>query len=211
MMFKSGTSKTNNILETSTMVCGLRGTAGTLSIAADGTPYIQFTEGGASYTIGDFISGIADDVPSAIADMNPAQRAAFVAAAAASQAANAAALAAQAAGTPQAAQAQAQAAYNAARAAELAAQEVLIQATIMAQNNPDPEVVAQANAAIAQAKRAIATAQDAQQQAISNGAVREAPGTYQMPEVTETLPQPGFDVPVTPEPPIDETEPASPI
>lgn len=211
MMFKSGTSKTNNILETSTMVCGLRGTAGTLSIDASGNVYIQFTEGGASYTIGDFISGVAEDVPAAIADMNPAQRAAFVAAAAASQAANAAALAVQAAGTPQAQQAQAQAAYNAARAAELAAEEVKIQATIIAQSNPDPEVVEQANAAISQADSAVTDAQDAQQQAIDSGAVQEAPGTFEMPEVTEPVTQPGFEVPVNPEPTIDETEPASPV
>jgi hypothetical protein len=211
MMFKSGKSDTSNILETPTMVCGLRGTAGTLSIAADGTPYIQFTEGGASYTIGDFISGIAGDVPAELADMNPAQRAAFVAAAAADQAKKAAALAAQAAGTPEEAKARAQAAYNAARAAELAAEEVKVQANIMLANNPDPEVIEQVNAAIAQANEAIAAAQGSQQQAISNGAVREAPGTFIMPSVPESVPTPGFEVPVTPEAPIQDTEPASPV
>jgi hypothetical protein len=211
MMFKTGTSKTSNILETPTMVCGLRGTAGTLSIASDGTPYIQFTEGGVSYTIGDFISGIAEDVPAELANMNPAQRAAFVAAAAADQAKNAAALAAQAAGTPQEAQARAQAAYNAERAAELAAEEVKVQANIMLANNPDPEVIEQVNAAIAQANEAIAAAQGAQQQAITNGAVREAPGTFIMPTLPAPVPTPGFEVPVTPEAPIQDTEPASPV
>jgi hypothetical protein len=211
MMFKTGKSDTSNILETSTMVCGLRGTAGTLSIASDGTPYIQFSEGGTSYTIGDFISGIAADVPAELADMNPAQRAAFVAVAAADQAKNAAALAAQAAGTPEEARARAQAAYNAARAAELAAEEVKVQANILIASNPDPEVIEQVNEAITQANTAITESQGAQQQSISNGAVQEAPGTFIMPTVPESVPTPGFNVPVTPEAPIQDTEPASPV
>jgi hypothetical protein len=211
LLFKTGRSDTSNILETPTMVCGLRGTTGTLSIGTDGTPYIQFTEGGPSYTIGDFISGIAEDVPSEIADMNPAQRAVFVAAAAASQAKNAAALAAQAAGTPQEAQAQAQAAYNAARAAELAAQEVKVQADILIVSNPDPEVIEQVNEAVSEAESAIEEAQEAQKESIERGAVQEAPGTYVMPPVTEPVPTPGFDVPVTPEAPIEDTEPASEV
>ena len=211
ILFKTGTSNNENILETPTMVCGLRGTAGTLSIGADGTPYIQFTEGGASYTIGDFISGIAEDVPTELADLNPAQRAAFVAAAAADQAKNAAALAQAAAGTPQAAQAQAQAAYNAAKAAELAAEEVKVQAQILIESNPDPEVIEQVNEAISEADSAIEESQESQREAIDRGAVQEGPETYVMPEVTEPVPTPGFDVPVAPEVPIEDTEPASPV
>ena len=211
MLFKMGKSNNENILETPTMVCGLRGTAGTLSIAADGTPYIQFTEGGPSYTIGDFISGIAEDVPAEIADMNPAQRAVFVAAAAASQAKNAAAAAQAAAGTPQAAQAQAQAAYNAAKAAELAAAEVKVQAQILIASNPDPEVIEQVNEAVSEADSAIEESQEAQRESIDRGAVQEAPGTFEMPVVTEPVPTIGFEVPVAPEVPIEDTEPASPI
>ncbi|HJX34672.1 MAG TPA: FecR domain-containing protein [Desulfatiglandales bacterium] len=211
MLFKTGTSNSQNILETPTMVCGLRGTAGTLSIASDGTPYIQFTEGGASYTIGDFISGIAEDVPEALANLNPAQRAAFVAAAAANQAQNAAALAAKAAGTPEEAKANAQAAYNAAKAAELAAEEVIVQAEIIARENPDTELAAQAEAVIQQADQSANDARESQQQAIDKGAVQEAPGTYQLPAVPEAVPTPGFDVPVTPDVPITDTEPASPV
>jgi len=211
MLFKTGTSNTQNILETPTMVCGLRGTAGTISIAEDGTVYLQFTEGSVSYVNGEFVPGVAGDVPEALANLNPVQRAAFVAAAAADQAKNAAALAAQAAGTPEEQQAQAQAAYNAARAAELAAEEVIKQGQIMLADNPDPEVIEQVNAAIAQANAAVTAAQETQQQAIDKGAVQEAPGTYQLPAVPESMSGPGFDVPVTPDVPITDTEPASPV
>jgi hypothetical protein len=215
MMFKSGTSNTQNILESPTMVCGLRGTAGTISIDENGVTHIQFTEGTFSYVNGEFIpDSVAADLPDEVANMNPAQIAVFVAAAAADQAKNAAALAAQAAGTPEAQQAQAQAAYNAARAAELAAQEVKIQAEILIASNPDPEVVEAMTALIADGgavDKSVAAAQEAQQQAIEKGAVQEAPGTFVMPEVTEPVPTPGFEVPLTPEPVINETEPASPI
>ena len=216
MVFRTGKSSTKNTLETATMICGLRGTEGVLSIGADGQTYIQFTEGGASFTIGDFISGVAEDVPSEIADMNPVQRASFVAAAAASQARNAARLAQEAAGTPGEQRMQTQAAYAAAQAAEMAAEEVKIQATIIAESNPDPEVVEQANAAVAQAEEAAEDARDAQQEAIDAGATPAEPGTYQMPQIPPSVTQPpvqqpGFDVPVTPEPEVEDTEPASPV
>ncbi len=216
MVFKTGTSSVNNTLETATMVCGLRGTAGTLSIGADGQTYIQFTDGGPAYTIGEFISGVADDVPAEIADMNPVQRAAFVARAAADQAKNASALARESAGTPGEQRMQTQAAYAAAQAAEMAAEEVKIQASILIENNPDPEVVEQANAAIAQAEEAADAARNAQQEAIDAGAEPAAPGTYQMPQIPPSVTQPpvqapGFDIPVTPEPDIEDTEPASEV
>ena len=212
MLFKSGKSNVSNILETPTMVCGLRGTAGTISIDESGVTHLQFAEGGFSYVNGEFIpDSVATDLPDELANMNPVQRAAFVAAAAADQAKNAAALASQAAGTPEEAKARAQAAYNAARAAELAAEEVKVQANIVLASNPDPEVVAQANEAITQADSAINESQGAQQQSIDNGAVREAPGTFIMPAVPEAVPTPGFEVPVTPEAPIQDTEPASPV
>jgi hypothetical protein len=216
MMFKTGTSSINNTLETPTMVCGLRGTAGTLSIGRDGQTYIQFTDGGPSYTIGEFISGVADDVPTEIASMSPVQRAAFVAKAAADQAKNASALAREAAGTPGEQRMQTQAAYAAAKAAEMAAEEVKVQATIIAQNNPDPEVVEQANAAITQAEQAAESAREAQQDALDAGAIPVEPGTYPVPRIPPpvTRPpvqQPGFDVPVTPEPEVEDMEPASPV
>jgi hypothetical protein len=211
MMFKTGTSSINNALETPTMVCGLRGTAGTLSIGSDGETYIQFTEGGPSYTIGDFISGVADDVPTEIASMTPVQRAAFVAKAAADQAKNASALAREAEGTPEEKQAQAQAAYAAAKAAEQAAEEVKVQASIIIESNPSAEVVEQAREAILEADESVKEAQDAQQDALDAGALPVEPGTYQMPEVTPPVEAPGFEVPVEPEPEIEDTEPASEV
>lgn len=212
MLFRTGKSDTSNILETGTMVCGLRGTAGTISIDAQGVTHLQFTEGSFSYVNGEFIpDSVAADLPEELASMNPAQRAAFVAAAAADQAKKAAAAAQAAAGTPQEAQALAQAAYNAARAAELAAEEVKVQANIMLANNPDPDVIEQVNEAISEANSAIAEAQEAQRESIDRGAVREAPGTFIMPTVPAPVPTPGFDVPVAPEVPIQDTEPASPV
>jgi predicted lipid-binding transport protein (Tim44 family) len=209
MAFKtgSGANKADTVLQTTTMVCGLRGTAGTLSIGADGQTYIQFDEGGTAYTIGDFISGIAEDVPEEIANLNPAQKAAIVAAAAASQAKNATELAAKAAGTPEAKKAQAQAAYAAARAAEAAATEAKTQATIIAENNPDTETAAQAAAAAAAADAAIESAKDAQQDAISNGASETTPVTSTVTEPTTE--QPGFDVDV--QKTVNDLEFASPV
>jgi len=211
MRFKTGTSSVNNTLETPTMVCGLRGTAGTLSIGNDGQTYIQFTDGGPSYTIGEFISGVADDVPTEIASMTDVQRAAFVAKAAADQAKNASAMAQDATGTPEEQQAKAQAAYAAAKAAELAAEEVKVQASKIIESNPDPDVVEQANAAIAQADISVEEALKAQQDALNAGALPVEPGTYRMPKVPPSVEPPGFDIPVEPEPDIEDTEPASEV
>lgn len=212
LFFKTGRrSNTETRLETPTMVCGLRGTAGVISIGSDGQPYIQFSEGGSAFTIGDFISGVAEDVPAEIIDLNPAQRAAFVAKAAADQAKNAAKQASEAAaGTPEADQAQVQAAYAAAQAAELAAEEVKVAANLIIENNPDTEMVQEANAAIAQADNSITAAQQAQQDAVKAGATPGEPEPYEPPE-GETVPTPGFDIPVTPEPDILDSDPGSPI
>lgn len=84
--FSTGRSKVQTQLETPTAVCGLRGTAGTLSLGKDGQPYIQFTKGGTSFTIGEFLSGVAADMPQKLADMHVVQRAAIVANATAVQA-----------------------------------------------------------------------------------------------------------------------------
>ncbi len=63
LSFKTGISKQkrDTIFETPTAVCAIRGTAGILSVDATGQAYIsyiQFTEGGAASTVGDFISGV---------------------------------------------------------------------------------------------------------------------------------------------------------
>ena len=77
--FKTGKSKVETRFETTRAVIGIRGTAGILSIGADGKTYIHFTEGGAKYILGDFVRGVAKDVRVALADQNPVQRATFVA------------------------------------------------------------------------------------------------------------------------------------
>jgi len=209
LIFKTGrASKTKTNFETATMVCGLRGTAGTLSIGADGQAYIQFSDGGTSFTIGDLISGVAEDVPAEIANLNPAQVAAFIAAAAADQAQKAAAMAQETAGTPEAQQAQAQAAYTAAQAAEAAAQEVQVQAQIIIENNPDTALVEQAQAASAAAAEAQTAAQDAQQDAVDAGAV---PTPLPPPPLLLPPPPPPPVLPVDPEPPIEDVPAASPV
>jgi len=212
-----GSNKAETRLETPTMVCGLRGTAGVISIGADGAPYIQFSDGGSAFTIGDFISGVAEDVPAEIADLNPAQRAAFVADAAASQAKAAAEVAAEAADTPEGDEARAQAAYAAAQAAELAAEEAKVEATIIIENSPDQEMVQEATAAVAQAEASIEIAEDAQQDAVDSGATPgppEAPEGFSEEGAEGEEPPPeviGFDVPVTEDPPIADEVPSSAI
>jgi|GEM_PF-5359658 len=154
VLFKSGRgTSVNTSLETTTMVCGLRGTAGTLSIDAAGVTYLYFSEGGGD-TVGNFIAGIAPDVPAEIADLNEAQRAAYVANLAAEQAK----AAAEKLKSGQATDAEAQLA--AAVAAKAAAQEAKAAAEAML-NNPDESIREEAKKAIAAADEAIAAADEA--------------------------------------------------
>jgi len=163
MLFRSGKGTgVSTTLETTTMVCGLRGTAGTLSIDAAGVTYIQFTEGGGD-TIGNFISGIAPDVPAELADLNPAQKAAFVAAAAAVQAKNAADRLAKGEIS------EAEAALAAAKAAEAAAEEAKAAAEAML-NNPDQGLRDEAAAALAAAEAVIEAARKTIDKAVEAGA-----------------------------------------
>lgn len=158
MLFKTAkNTRAKTTLETTTMVCGLRGTAGTLSIDSSGQTYLAFTEGGGD-TVGNIISGIAEDVPQEVADMNPAQRAAFVAASAAEQAADAEEKAASGdLSDAEAALVQAEAAEAAAQESKAAAEQML--------NNPDPEVQSEAAQAVSAADSAIKSAKTAQEQA----------------------------------------------
>lgn len=188
--FKTGSSrhKREMIFETATAVMGIRGTAGTLSIDADGQPYIQFSEGGPAYSIGDFLSGVAVDVPVELADKSPAQRAVFVAKAAADQAARASELAASGEISD------AQAALIRALATEATAKEVKIQATIMLENNPSPEVVEAANEAIKEADEAIKQAVELQVEAAEKGAVQPEGGPEGEAEAYVPPAEPGFDI-----------------
>jgi hypothetical protein len=194
MTFSSGKREAETAFETPTAVCGIRGTVLALGIGPEGQSYIQFTEGGAKFLVGDFIRGIPVDVPMDMADRNPAQRAVYVAKAAADQAKKAAAKAA--AGDIS----QAQAALSSAEAAEAAANEALIGATLMAESNPDPEVVERAREEIAAALERIKEAIDAKKDAIANGA---KPDQFEDEE-------PDADVKADDEPPV-QRDPASDV
>jgi pyruvate/2-oxoglutarate dehydrogenase complex dihydrolipoamide acyltransferase (E2) component len=177
LAFRSGKAGVENSLGTPTAVCGLRGTAGVLSFGADGQAYITFSEGGQSYSIGNFIQGEAPDIPPEVADLNPAQRAAFVAKAASVQAAAAQTMVdqAKASGNPEEvkkAEAQVAAAY--AFAAQKAAEEAQAAATVLIQSNPDPQVVEQATRARDSAAQAATQAQAAVQEAVQEGATDPA-------------------------------------
>lgn len=162
MLFRSGKdTRTSTTLETTTMVCGLRGTAGTLSIDAAGVTYLQFTEGGGD-TVGNFIAGIAPDVPAELAELNEAQRAAIVAATAAQQAKQAALKLASGEMTDKEAQmAVVEAAKAAAEEAKAAAESML--------NSPDGNIREEAGAVIDIAEQAVETAQEAIDNFMSGG------------------------------------------
>jgi len=163
MMFQSGKgTNVKTTLETTTFVCGLRGTAGTLSVDAAGQTYIQFTEG-AGDSVGNFISGVASDVPTELANLNPAQRAVFVAVAAATQAAQVSEKLATGEVT------NADAALASARAAEAGAIEAKAAAEAML-TNPSAIIQAEATAAVIVANTAIEAAKAAEAQAINAGA-----------------------------------------
>lgn len=183
ILFRSGKgTSVNTSLETTTMVCGLRGTAGTLSIDASGQTYLQFTEGGGD-TIGNFISGIATDVAPELANLNAVQRAGFVAAAAADQAKRTAEKLAS--GEIK----NADAALASANAAEAAANEAYTAAEAML-TNPDEDIRNEARAAMAAAQEAINAAKEAQQRAIDAGATGSTPENASMDLIVTT----GFDV-----------------
>lgn len=153
MFFRSGRgTSVNTSLETTTMVCGLRGTAGILSIDAAGVTYLYFTEG-EGVTIGDFISGVAPDVPPEIAELNPVQRAAIVAALAAEQAKEAAEKLARGEITEE------EAALAAAKAAKAAAEEAKAAAEAML-DNPDESIREEAREVIAAAEAVIEEANE---------------------------------------------------
>jgi hypothetical protein len=163
LMFKTGKEKVETRFETSTAVIGIRGTAGILSISAEGKTYIKFTEGAAAYTIGQFIEGVAIDVPVKMADLNPVQRATFVANAAADQLTRTEAK--FAAGLVP----QAQVALAKGIADEVSAWELLAYGEYLLES-PDAAVVEGARRRIINARKAIEDAKKAQQDAIRDGA-----------------------------------------
>jgi len=140
MFFKTGTGQVQTQFETDKTVIGIRGTAGVLSIGADGEIYITFTEGGAKFTLGDlFYNRIAEDVSTRVADQNPIQKAAYRAHAAYEKCLEAKQKAARGEIS------HVEELWVCAKAMEMAAQEITIWATALAENNPYAEVVEWAN------------------------------------------------------------------
>jgi hypothetical protein len=174
MLFKTGAAKGETQFNTATTVAGIRGTALILSIAADSTVYIRFTEGREAYFIGDLQDGVPDDVPAELADQNPVQRAAYRADAAAVNCNDAEE---KAAGGKIS---RVQADWTCANAVEAAGYEVWRWSIVLVENNPSTDVVEWARNQLSQAEDLIEAAQEAKQKAIDGGAVPEG---YQPPEV----------------------------
>lgn len=136
MFFKTGTGKVQTQFETQKTVIGIRGTAGVLSIGADGQVYIQFTEGHLKSAIGDVVMGnVAEDVPAELADQNLLQKAAYMAFEAAENCRDAREKFARDEMSAD------EVKWACDLAQKLAAQEVIAWATALKENNPDPEVV----------------------------------------------------------------------
>lgn len=178
--FKTGKAKIETRFETTRAVIGIRGTAGILSIGADGKTYIYFSEGGAKYILGDFIRGIAKDVQVALSDQNPIQRATFVAKAAADQVRRTEQMVAAKKMPP------VQLDLAKAIAKETSALEMMTYAQSMLAS-PDKKVLDWAEKQRVKAKEMIQAAKKAQKDAIKNGADPTFKGF--------TGDQPGFDVP----------------
>jgi hypothetical protein len=181
--FKTGKSAVETRFETTRAVIGIRGTAGILSIGADGKTYIYFSEGGAKYILGEFIRGIAKPVRVALADKNPIQRATFVAKAAIDQVARTEKMVA--AGKMPAPQLD----LAKAIAKETSALETLTLAQSML-GSPDKKQVEWAKQQITTAKEKIKEAKKEQKNAIKNGADPAFKGF--------TTENPGFNVPTEP-------------
>ena len=177
--FKTGKSKVETRFETTKAVIGIRGTAGILSIGGDGKTYIHFSEGGASFMLGEFIKGIAKEVRVDLADRNPVQRATFVAKAAADQV--------RRTEKKVAAKQMPKAQLNLAKAIakETSALEVLTYAESML-ISPDEKALEWARQQIEKAKEKIKEAKEAQRKAIEDGA---DPGFKGF-----TRDEPGFDI-----------------
>ena len=178
--FKTGKSDIETRFETTRAVIGIRGTAGILSIGADGNTYIYFSEGEAKYILGDFIRGIAKEVSVALADQSPAQRATFVAKAAIDQVGRTEKMVAAGKMPPS------QLDLAKAMAKETSALETLTLAQSML-TSPDKKRIEWAKEQIKAAKETIKEAKEEQKNAIKNGADPEFKGF--------TTENPGFDIP----------------
>jgi hypothetical protein len=204
MFFKTGTGQVQTQFETDKAVIGIRGTAGILSIGADGQIYITFTEGGAKLTLGDLLyNQIAEDVPTEIADQNPIQKAAYQAHAAWEKCLEARRKAAKGEISS------VQELWVCAKAREMAARELTIWAKALAENNPYAEVVDWADEMIEDANELIEDSIKEQKDAIDQGATSEPEEEYKPPEEVveaEAYEPPEAEGVVLPEPPIQDLQ-----
>jgi hypothetical protein len=170
IFFKTGTGigKVQTQFETQKTVIGIRGTAGVLSIGADGQVYIQFTEGHLKSGVGHFIMGKeAKDVPTGLADQNLLQKAAYMAFLAAEKCREAKEKVTRGEILP------VQAEWVCAYAMEMSAKEAQSGAMALINENPSKEVVDWAEEVSKEANENIEKAKEAQQLYIDLGAVPE--------------------------------------
>ena len=195
LFFKTGREKIETSFETTTALVGIRGTAGVLSIGADGATYIRFTEGRAVRRVGRYIrEGIAKEVLVEIADRNPIQRAAYIAVAAAEECENAKKK------FEKGEISRAQADWACARAVRLSAKEVLTWSVALIKNNPDAEVVSWASE---QEKEALALEKEAIE--MEKDAIRRGAKPTPSPEAYEAPEAPEFETPLEPPGPESST------
>lgn len=209
MFFKTGKEKIETRFESATAVIGIRGTAGTLSIGADGELYIKFTVGDAAYTVGTFVEGVARPLAQDAADQNPVQKAGYLADDIARRCKEAREQAARGEIS------EVQADWICAKAAEMASLEVVAWATILIETSPDLNVVEWGENLIEIERDAILDSLELQQNAIDIGAVPYLEG-YEPPEtpLSEALSREGVSIQSEVEPypryGVSDREPISP-
>ena len=206
IFFKTGKEKIETRFEAATAVIGIRGTAGTLSIGSDGELYIQFTEGGAAYTVGTFLEGVAKPLSQEVADQNPVQKAGYLADDLARRCREAKEQAARGEIS------EVQADWICAKAAEMASLEVVTWATILIETSPDSYVVEWAENLIEFEREAILDSLELQQKAIDTGAVPFEAEGYEPPGEAGLREGVSIENEIEPAPRygVTDVEPASP-
>jgi hypothetical protein len=174
--FKTGKSTVETRFETVQSVIGIKVAAGILSVGSDGQIYVEFTEGGAKFTVGDLILGkVAEDVPTEVIDQNSIQKAAYMAHAERKRCGNA-----KEASKGEISPAQRE--WICAYAMEMSSREVRTWAEALVQYNPSEDVVEWAKEIILREDISIEKAKRAQKQAVESGATRDPMDAYTPPE-----------------------------
>jgi len=175
--FKTGKSTVETRFETVQSVIRIKGTAGILSVGSDGQIYVEFTEGGAKFTVGDIILGkVAEDVSTEVIDQNFIQKAAYMAHAAQKRCGEAKEKVFKEEIPPF------QKEWVCSYAMGMASREVRTWAEALAQNNPSEDVVEWAKELIVLEDISIEEAIRAKEQAVESGATPEPMDNYTPPE-----------------------------